>query len=398
MFASLTVKAPPVSSGSFDVQRSQALHRRVRHFIYEHVSHGEASETFDAIAVDIAKHQHASRTGIERLFESRNVDVQVIEHAAQIPAIPTDVFKLRRVACHPPDLDKVVFLTSGTTVGARGAHALRDAETYRMGARAWAARMLHPDAESLHWVVLAPPYSENPVSSLGFMLDDLVNVTGRSVTWAVQDGKLDTDRIGMAVDAAMATGKPIMVAGASFAFVHLLDALGGRCFSLGPRGRAMQTGGFKGKSRSVDGDALRGEIAFALGIDENRIVSEYGMTELGSQAYEGRLRKALGSDGPEDAFVAPPWMRVVAVREDSFEQVGEGQVGIARIEDLANVDSAVVIQTADRIRKCDGGFSLLGRSQNTTPRGCSIGIDEILQAREFSAGSNSMSFAQLAQP
>ncbi len=361
---------------SFDLETSRRLHDRVRRFIDDTSAGLQPVDSFDALAVDLARHQHACRTGVERLYLARGVDVDRIDRASQVPAVPTDVFKLRRVACHPPELDEVVFLTSGTTLGTRGQHAVRDADTYRRGARAWASRMLYPDTDMLHWVILAPPYQEVPTSSLGFMLDDLSKVAGRSVTWAVRDGRVDIDAIERAIRTSASDGSQIIVAGASFAFVHLLDALGGRELPIGPGGRVMQTGGFKGKSRVVDGETLREQVAYGLGVDAGRIVSEYGMTELGSQAYEGRLRPGQAAD----VFFAPPWMRVTAVHEESLEPVEEGDVGIARVEDLTNVDSAVAVQTADRIRVCEGGFRLLGRTEGASPRGCSIGIDEILQS------------------
>jgi hypothetical protein len=364
----------------FDLQTSRQLHDRVRRFIDDHMAGRKPLESFDALAVDLARHQHACTTGVERLYLARGVDAHAIDRASQVPAVPTDVFKLRRVACHPPDLDEVVFLTSGTTLGTRGQHAVRDAATYRRGARAWASVMLYPDTDTLDWVILAPPYQETPSSSLGFMLDDLSKVAGSSVTWAVQGGRMGVDAIERAVEASMADGRTIIVAGASFAFVHLLDALGGRQLPIGPVGRVMQTGGFKGKSRVVDGESLRGDVARALGIGPERIVSEYGMTELGSQAYEGRLRPGQGATA--DVFHAPPWMRVTAVHDETLEPVDEGAVGIARIEDLTNVDSAVAVQTADRIQMCEGGFRLLGRTEGASPRGCSIGIDEILGSCE----------------
>jgi len=357
----------------------------VRRFIHENTANATPTESFDSIAVDIAKHQHASATGIERLFHLRKANIDSITHASQIPAVPTDVFKLRRVACHPPDLDQVVFKTSGTTIGARGTHALRDVETYRAAARAWAGAMLHPDTASMHWIVLAPEYENNPGSSLGFMLADLSTATGGVATWAVRavsavrDGSLDIDLIACAIDKSRKDGVPAIVAGASFAFVYLLDELGGKVLPL-PGGRAMQTGGFKGRSRTVDGEELRADIASAFGFDVDRVVSEYGMTELGSQAYDGGLCASLGMGGRRDVFSPPPWMRVVAVSSDSLEPVDDGQVGIARVEDLTNVDSAVVVQTSDRIVLCDGGFRLLGRLDGAPPRGCSIGIDEILQS------------------
>src|SRR5262249_34266372 len=99
------------------------------------------------------------------------------------------------------------------------------------------------------------------------------------------------------------------------------------------------------------------------------IRGEYGMTELSSQFYE---------DQGGGTYVDPPWARVVPVDPETLEPVAEGDIGIARVEDLLNVDSAFAILTADRARRVPGGFQLLGRSPGAPPRGCSIALDEML--------------------
>jgi hypothetical protein len=359
---------------AFHLTRSEELHRRVRRFIDERSAGPSSTESFDALALALAAHQFASRTGVERLFASIGCSPDSLSRAADIPAVPTDVFKLRRVACHTPDLDIVVFMTSGTTLGTRGRHALRDTSTYRRGARAWGKRMLCPDTDRLHFILLAPPYAENETSSLGFMLDDFSRAFGASTTWALRQGRVDVDAIRASIDRATHDHLPVILAGASFAFVHLLDAIGETSLPLGEGGRVMQTGGFKGKSREINGPALREMLSRLFEIPSSRIVAEYGMTELGSQAYEGCLSMGMR----EGVFLAPPWMRVRAVHPETLDEVRNGDEGLARIEDLTNVDSAVAVQTADRIRLRDNGFVLLGRCASATPRGCSIGIDEIL--------------------
>jgi hypothetical protein len=159
----------------------------------------------------------------------------------------------------------------------------------------------------------------------------------------------------------------------SFALVHLLDALSGASFRL-PRGSAvMHTGGFKGRSREVDRDGLRRELADAFALDEKAIVGEYGMTELSSQFYEGTPH-----GGEPNVYVEPPWARVVPVDPETLEPVGAGEVGLARICDLMNVDSAVVVLAADQVRRRGAGFELLGRAKGAPPRGCSIALDELL--------------------
>ncbi len=367
------------------IEQSDALHARVQAFIHQSMSAPLPRGSFDALACDIARFQASQRTGLERLLRARAIDPHELADANLIPAVPTDVFKLRRVACHEPALDETVFRTSGTTVGARGQHAFRTTATYRAGARAWGRAMLFPDLASARVIVAAPDFSGTPESSLGFMLDDFARFLGTPATWLVRGGRIDLEQLHRAVDQSRASRVPVIVAGAAFAFVHLLDALGGSIVGLPPGSRVMQTGGFKGRVQEVDGAELRSSIARAFGVEERHVVGEYGMTELGSQAYEGVLRSALGlpdSSPREGVYFAPPWMRVSAVDPISLLPVTPGEPGIARIVDLANVDSAVALQTADRIRAVDGGFELLGRQPGATPRGCSIGIDEILGSRE----------------
>ena len=107
------------------------------------------------------------------------------------------------------------------------------------------------------------------------------------------------------------------------------------------------------------------------------------MTELASQLYQPRL--VPGAAHPE-RYRAPPWVRVTAVDPTSLEPVAPGEVGLARIVDLANVDNAVALQTADRVRVVGGEVELLGRAPGATPRGCSLAIEEMQGALEEDPG------------
>ncbi|HEY3666953.1 MAG TPA: acyl-protein synthetase, partial [Polyangiaceae bacterium] len=116
-------------------------------------------------------------------------------------------------------------------------------------------------------------------------------------------------------------------------------------------------------------------------LSERQVVGEYGMTELTSQLYEATLPgSALGSahSGTAGIYFEPPWLRVVPVDPVTLEAVRPGEVGIARIVDLGNVDSAIAIQTHDRVRRVGHGVELLGRAPGATPRGCSLAIEEFL--------------------
>jgi hypothetical protein len=98
------------------------------------------------------------------------------------------------------------------------------------------------------------------------------------------------------------------------------------------------------------------------------------MTELTSQLYEGTLPGAALA-GPRDVLLEPPTLRVVPVDPLTLEAVPEGELGLARMIDLGNVDSAVVVQTEDLVRRVDGGIELLGRRPGATARGCSLAVE-----------------------
>lgn len=376
-----------------DVRRqSDALHARVRALIdaalqaWDGAAPPLHAEMFATLLLDIATFQAEHVAPVGRLWRARGVRLD-LDALPALPGLPTDVFRLARVAAHPEGDDAVVFWTSGTTAGgeSRGRHPLRTTETYRRAALGWAERLLWREPPSAA-VVLAPPPASAPHSSLSFMLDLFVRAWAVPATWqpalAAVDARLDTDAVVDAVAAARAGGRPVLVLGTSFAFVHLLDDLAARDAAPDlrlPEGSTlMQTGGFKGRAREVAADELRAALASAFGVPPARVVAEYGMTELSSQLYEG-TRVGRGAHG---RYLAPPWVRVDAVEPNTLTPLPRGEVGLGRIIDLANVDSAVVVQTADRVRVDADGVELLGRAPGAAPRGCSLAIDEALSGRD----------------
>jgi hypothetical protein len=247
--------------------------------------------------------------------------------------------------------------------------------------------MLWPDRDRLRALVLAPSATESPDSSLSFMLDRFAAHLGGQASFHVRAGELDVAGFARASAEARRSGDPTLVLGTSFAWVHLLDAAAGDDLSLPLGSRAMLTGGFKGRSREVSPAELRRAIAGALRIPESHVIGEYGMTELSSQLYEGTLAATIGGDRcgvatseaiAHGVYFAPPWVRVTAVDPSTLMAQNPGLVGIARIVDLANVDSAVAIQTSDLVHMRGGGVALLGRAPGAPPRGCSIAMDEML--------------------
>jgi hypothetical protein len=364
-----------------DLAWSSRLHARARAFV-DAFEVGHPAPDFDALAAELARYQAEHAPGYARLCRARGVDPLAIARADEIPAVPTDAFKLTRVAAFDEAETKVTFRTSGTTVGARGAHALRDPSTYEAASLAFGRRWLARDlARPVPVVMLGPPPSAAPDSSLGHMCAGFVRALGEAAppeeTWLVDGEVIDVGAFDMRVAYALARDQPMLVLATSFALVHFLEAVGDATFALPEGSRVMQTGGYKGKSREVAPEGLRAELARVFAIGSRAIVSEYGMTELSSQFYERTLFEPEARHG---VYAEPPWARVIPVDPDSLEPVREGEVGIAKIVDLMNVDSAVAVLTHDRVRRLpgEGGFELLGRAPGAPPRGCSIAIDELL--------------------
>jgi hypothetical protein len=331
---------------------SDELHRRVRRFMA-----GDRAESFDALACAIARFQAGAVEPIGRLWRARGIDD--VAAADDIPALPCDAFRLRRVAAHAPEEDVRVFATSGTTLGTRGLHPLRTLETYADGALRWAREMLFPDVARMTLVLLAAPA---PESSLSFMLGCFGDALGGDVSWHFDGDALDVDGVRRR---CLAAAGPVLLAGTAFGFVHLLDRVAS--LPLPEGSRAMPTGGYKGRSRTVEPSELAATIASTCALPPSRVVGEYGMTELSSQLYQGTL----------GGYVAPPWVRVTAVDPETLAPCAG--TGLARIVDLANVDSAVAIQTSDVIApREDGSIDLLGRAPGATPRGCSLALEHLV--------------------
>lgn len=145
----------------------------------------------------------------------------------------------------------------------------------------------------------------------------------------------------------------------------------------------METGGYKGRSRSLPRSELHGLITQHLGVPPADIVCEYGMSELSSQAYY----YGMGADGarvPGDASAScpsplstrcyrfPPWARAQIISPETGREVADGEPGLIRVFDLANVFSVMAIQTEDLAIRRGDGFELLGRAVEAEPRGCSL--------------------------
>jgi hypothetical protein len=275
------------------------------------------------------------------------------------------------------------FQSSGTTSEARSQHAFCDLTLYDAAAQAAARYALFPDRARMRLVILAPPEETLSDSSLSYMLARFVTWFGAKDSchvWPVDETGMET--LDRTLTEAVGADEPVALLGTSFAFVHALDQLRGARYRLPLGSRLMQTGGFKGRSREVPPEALRALMGEAFGLPEPFIVAEYGMTELSSQLYETTLREAaLGLPRSPRALWAPGWVRATPVHPETLRPVPEGEEGLVRLDDAANLDSVACLQTADLGRLEGGRLVLRGRAQGAVARGCSITADALLGGR-----------------
>ncbi|MDH3520592.1 MAG: acyl-protein synthetase [Myxococcales bacterium] len=335
---------------------------------------------FDALALDLFAFQYEHCVAYRRFCARRDRTPQRVTSWREIPPVPTGAFKEVALASFPIGRTQHVFRTSGTATAARGALHLDTLEIYEASLLPTFARYVLPDlaaGERVDFTILAPAPQELPDSSLSHMFGALLRALGSADSaFVVRAGVLQLEHVLERLRDAETRGAPCVLCGTAFALVHLLEALEARAlrFALPVGSRLMETGGFKGHSRELARDALYAWIARRLGVPPQRIVNQYGMTELGSQFYDSVL---LEPDAPRRKL-GPPWARVRIVDPVTGDDLPEGQAGSVVIVDLANTGSVAALQSADVGRRSGDGFEILGRDAGAEARGCSIAADAML--------------------
>jgi hypothetical protein len=340
---------------------------------------------FEALALAIFNHQFLHNVPYQAYCRSRGATPETVRHWTEVPAVPTSAFKVVPLVCGDPADAQAVFRTSGTTAGPgrRGEHYVPDLTIYHASLRAGFAAHLLPDHNRLPLLSLVPSPDELPDSSLAHMAAEVLAGFGAPGSGYYIDARgIQADRLLERLHKAESGGRAVCVLGTSFALVHLLDTLQerGARVTLPVGSRLMDTGGFKGRSREVGREELYGMVNDYLGIAPEWCVNEYGMTEMGSQFYDTVAGEPGGAALSARLYRGPGWVRTRAVEPETLALLPDGEVGILRHWDLANLHSVMALQTED-LGVCEpGGFRLFGRATDAEPRGCSIAMDELLSA------------------
>jgi len=348
---------------------------------------------FEALALELFGLQFKYNPAYQKICAARGLTPQVVKQWTQIPAVPTTAFKELELTSILPDECTAVFHSSGTTERkpSRHFHSAESLAVYEASLWQWFRPNILRSADSLSasfpgastgitctLIFLTPPPAQAPHSSLIHMFEAVRRNLGLpdcSFLGQLADDNswaLDFNAAIEALQSATDSGKPVTLLGTAFSFVHLLDHLAENNlhFHLPAGSRVMETGGYKNRSRVLPKDELHALITERLGVPAQNIVCEYGMSELSSQAYDTCHPPFLILI--PRIFHFPPWARVQIISPETGREVADGETGLIRIFDLANVYSVAAIQTEDLgIRRGDG-FELIGRAQLAEPRGCSL--------------------------
>jgi len=339
---------------------------------------------FNSLALELFALQFENNTAYRTICEARGLTPKVVEHWTQAPAVPTSAFKEAELSSIPPEKRTAVFHSSGTT-GQKPSRHFHNAESlavYEASLWTWFGQNIFLNNElriaNCELLALTPPPAQVPHSSLVHMFEIVRQKLGAPNPAFV--GRIEADaawtlNFNAALSAADSskpkTKKSKLILGTAFSFVHLLDCLVERDLRVElPAGsRVMETGGYKNRSHAMPKAELHALIADRLGVPPENIICEYGMSELSSQAYDGQVRSAKCE---VRSFQFPPWARAQIVSPETGREVADGETGLIRIFDLANVFSVAAIQTEDLGVRRGHGFELTGRAQLAEPRGCSL--------------------------
>jgi hypothetical protein len=340
-----------------------------------------AEAAFEELALAAFALQFERIPAYRAFCEVRGRTPNAVERWQDVPAVPSSAFKVLELHAGDADRPEALFRTSGTTRGqaARGRHLVPRLELYRRSllppfrAHVLAAR------GRIRFVSLIPSPDESPDSSLSFMVASAAAELASEAQWLMDGrGVLDLDALRTITRRASHAREPVLILGTALALLNALERIGAEPLApLPPGSRIMETGGFKGAGRELTRVELYTRLGEATGVPSERIVSEYGMTELLSQLYEPVLSEGPGAVG---THVPPPWLKVRALDLVTLEELPPGEEGLLCFFDLANAGSVCHVLTEDVGSVVKGRVRLAGRASGAEPRGCSLAMDELMSA------------------
>jgi hypothetical protein len=345
---------------------------------------------FKKVALQIFLLQAKKNPVYKKYIEQLGVDPEKVKDVAQIPFLPIEFFKTQKVVTvrsqelgvrenpknpkfHTPH--STLFLSSGTTGTERSKHYVSDIALYEKSFRK-GFELFYRDVKKYSILAFFPSYYENKNSSLLYMVNDLMKGSKKKESRFYKN--TEQQFLLKTLGKLLGEKKKVILFGVSYALLDLSSPASGlsplslnnratsegweRSSGAGGEVIILETGGMKGRKEEITREELHKTLCEKFGVKQ--IHSEYGMTELLSQAYSK-------GDG---IFNCPPWMKVL-IRDpnDPFSFLPSGKTGAINIIDLANINSCAFIATQDVGRTYKkSSFEVLGRMDNSDLRGCNL--------------------------
>lgn len=312
--------------------------------------------SFNELAIDIFHFQYKNNTVYRNFVDVLSIDPDTIYHYSKIPFIPIELFKDHKVVT--TDFEAAnIFYSSGTSGQVTSKHFVRSIELYEQSFIKNFIQQFGP-VEDYILLALLPSYLEREGSSLVYMVEKLIELTGNPLSGFYLN---DYENLAYVLSGLNNSTKKVMLIGVTYALLDLAET-----YPMSfPELILMETGGMKGRRKELIRNDMHNILKQAFKIEN--ICSEYGMTELLSQAYSRK-------DG---VFQTPEWMKVL-IRDmnDPLTLLDDGKTGGMNIIDLANIYSCSFIATKDLGKKInDNTFEMLGRFDNSDIRGCNLMLD-----------------------
>ena len=312
-----------------------------------------SQKEFHKIALKTFRFQFENNLVYQDFCQRLRKNPSNVKKITDIPFLPIEFFKTHDVVCNRWE-SALIFSSSGTTGSITSRHIVSDVSIYEESyLRGFA--YFYGDVKNYVLLALLPSYLERSGSSLVYMVEDLIQKTEHPESGFYLHNHQDL--IQKLKDLENASENVLLI-GVSYALLDLIDSLDVPLKNT----FVMETGGMKGKRKEMIKEELHNVLTKGLGVQ--KIHSEYGMTELLSQAY------SFG-DG---LFECPPWMQIhIRDTEDALSWLENGKTGGINVIDLANLNSCSFIATQDLGKKYDNqSFEVLGRFDNSDIRGCNL--------------------------
>lgn len=313
----------------------------------------QSEQQFNEFALSLFHYQYRNNLVYHQFVDTLGVNSDEVNQTDRIPFLPVSFFKTHKILSGDIT-EELVFESSGTSGSATSRHYVADAGLYEMSFTK-GFELAYKDLSEYALFALLPSYLERGNSSLVYMVDRLMHHTNKQMS-----GFYLSDLAGLKQQLAQTAGSgvKIMLMGVTFALLEMAENFPVRI----PDAIIIETGGMKGRRRELTRMELHEKLCEGFGVEN--IHSEYGMTELLSQAWS----KGQG------LYKCPPWMKIlIADTNDPLSFLENGRTGGINVIDLANIHSCSFIATQDLGRKQDDGlFEVLGRFDSSDMRGCSL--------------------------